>query len=193
MALYNHVESSMTSLKDQLLKAGVIDTKKAKQIEKEKRKNAKQQPKSAKGSAKQDSESRAAAKQTLAQKSARDRQLNQQKEELALQKAIAAQIDQLITMNQINTQNAETAYQFTASGKIKKIYVLAEQQQKLATGLIAIAQYKDSFVLIPTTIAEKIQQRDESRVIVKNSKEKAAHELEEELYADFKIPDDLMW
>ena len=85
----------MASLQEQLLKAGIVDKKKAKQVEQEKRKKAKQANKGQP----QINETKEQAKKALAEKSERDREINRQREAAAEVKAIAAQIKQLIEVN----------------------------------------------------------------------------------------------
>jgi uncharacterized protein YaiL (DUF2058 family) len=178
----------MASLQDQLLKAGVVDAKKAKEIAKEKRKKAKQRPK---GQAVLN-ETREQAQQARAEKAERDRELNRQQREAAEQRAIAAQIRQLIEMNRIGRSGGETAYQFTDGTKIKKMYVTPLLQNQLSKGLIAIVKFHDGYELVPAAVAEKISQRDESIVLVRNTGRKEEVD-EDDPYADYQIPDDLMW
>ena len=178
----------MASLQEQLLKAGIVDKKKAKQVEQEKRKKAKQANKGQP----QINETKEQAQKALAEKSERDREINRQREAAAEVKAIAAQIKQLIEANKIEHNSGESSYQFTDGAKIKKIYVTAKQHNQLSRGLIAIVRLKDQYELVPAPVADKISQRDEKIVLVKNQANK--EELEEDdYYADYKIPDDLMW
>ena len=177
----------MSSLQDQLLKAGVVDAKKSKKIQKEKRKQAKQQPK---GSQQVD-ETKELAKKSLAEKAARDRKLNQLQQQEAEKKAIQGQIIQLIENHKIEFGNADIPYQFTDNKKIKKIYVTEQIQNQLSKGQIAIAKLRDSYQLVPAAIAEKISQRDETAIVLINSKAEAIDE--DDPYADYPIPDDLMW
>ncbi|MDX2463748.1 MAG: DUF2058 domain-containing protein [Porticoccus sp.] len=178
----------MASLQEQLLKAGIVDKKKAKQVEQEKRKKAKQANKGQP----QINETKEQAQKVLAEKSERDREINRQREAAAEVKAIAAQIKQLIEANKIEHNRGESSYQFTDGAKIKKIYVTAKQHNQLSRGLIAIVRLKDQYELVPAPVADKISQRDEKIVLVKNQANK--EELEEDdYYADYKIPDDLMW
>lgn len=178
----------MASLQEQLLKAGIVDKKKAKQVEQEKRKKAKQANKGQP----QINETKEQAQKALAEKSERDREINRQREAAAEVKAIAAQIKQLIEANKIEHNRGESSYQFTDGAKIKKIYVTAKQHNQLSRGLIAIVRLKDQYELVPAPVADKISQRDEKIVLVKNQANK--EELEEDdYYADYKIPDDLMW
>lgn len=182
----------MASLQEQLLKAGIVDKKKAKQVEQEKRKKANQ---ANKGQPQKD-EAKELAKQALAEKSARDRELNRQKEQAAEQKAIAAQIKQLIEVNRIDRSNGESSYQFTDGKKIKKIYVTEQQHNLLSKGSIAIVRLtsyqNDQYELVPAGVANKIKQRDETIVIVQNEAS-TDNTDDDDYYADFKIPDDLMW
>jgi uncharacterized protein YaiL (DUF2058 family) len=178
----------MASLQDQLLKAGIVDKKKAKNIKKEQRKQAKQQPK---GSVQVD-EAKEAAKRTLAEKVERDRQVNKHLQAEAEKKAIHAQIIQLVSLNRIDRQQGDVAYQFTDQKKIKKIYLTAALQEQLVKGKIAIVKMAEQFDLVPAPVAEKIRQRDESIVVLQNSNDSAEID-EDDPYADYQIPDDLMW
>jgi uncharacterized protein YaiL (DUF2058 family) len=178
----------MASLQEQLLKAGIVDKQKAKQVEQEKRKQTKQ---SHKGHT-QVNETKELAKKALAEKTVRDREINRQREASAELKAIAAQIKQLIEVNRIDRQGGETAYQFTDGTKIKKIYVSPLLHNQLSKGLIAVVRLNDQYELVPAVVADKISQRDESIVLVQNQANKV-DSSEDDYYADFKIPDDLMW
>lgn len=182
----------MASLQEQLLKAGIVDKKKAKQAEQEKHKKNKQ---ANKGQPQKD-ETKELAKQALAEKSARDRELNRQKEQAAEEKAVAAQIKQLIEVNHIDRSKGESSYQFTDGKKIKKIYVTEQQHNLLSKGSIAIVRLaehqNDQYELVPAGVADKIKQRDETIVIVQNEAS-TDNTDDDDYYADFKIPDDLMW
>lgn len=178
----------MASLQDQLLKAGIIDSKKAKKLVHEKRKQAKSQPK---GHALVD-EVREQAKRKLEDKVERDRELNRQQQALNEQKAVQAQIAQLIQMNRIDRGNGDVPYQFSDGKKIKKLYVTAKLQSELGRGRVAIARRGQSYELVPAAAAKKIMQRDESMVVLLNNSAPASVD-EDDPYADYQIPDDLMW
>lgn len=178
----------MPSLQDQLLKAGLADAKKAKQIKKEKRKQARQVPKGQQAV----DETKLAAKQSMAEKAERDRELNRQRQAEAEQRAIAAQIKQLIAVNKVSRGEGDVAYQFAHGKKVKKLYVTSLLQEQLSKGLLAIVEYEDSYELVPAKVAEKISQRDAQRVLVKNDASKEVID-EDDPYADYQIPDDLMW
>ncbi len=178
----------MPSLQDQLMKAGIVDQKKAKAIKKEKQKQAKQQPK---GKPVVD-ENKEQARKVLAEKVARDKEMNRMRQAEAELKALNAQILQLVALNRIDRERGEVAYQFTDGKKIKKLYVTDKLQKLLGLGQIAIARIKDDYELVPAGVADKIRQRDESVIVLQNTR--AASEVEEDdPYADYQIPDDLMW
>jgi uncharacterized protein YaiL (DUF2058 family) len=178
----------MPSLQDQLLKAGLADEKKAKAIKNEKRKKRKQQPKGAVDV----SETEIRARQAREEKAERDRQLNLERQKEANRKAIQAQIRQLIQTNRLDRAGGETAYQFVHDKKIKKLFVTDTMADQLARGRLAIVLLNDGYEVVAEGVARKIMERDEAAVV-------ALHERQEDdagdddPYAGYEIPDDLMW
>lgn len=188
----------MPSLQDQLLKAGMVDEKKAKKIQKQQRKDAKAQKQQAKGQQPQESESKQLARKVQAERAAKDKEINRQRELAAEEKAIAAQIKQLINTNKIarpkGNDDSDISYQFSHGKKIKKVYVSPALQQQLINGVICIVANGKQYELVPAVIAEKIKQRDEKAVLVHNAANTSGDAPDEEdPYADYQIPDDLMW
>ena len=178
----------MASLKDQLLNAGLVDKKKAKQLKQELRKEAKVRQK---GQVPLD-DNKEQVKRNLIEKVERDRQLNKQQQEVVERKAIQAQISQLITMNRIKRESGDIAYQFTDGTRIKKIYVTEQLQKDLVNGRLAIAKLGNEFELLPSSAAEKIRQRDPQVIVLLNTYEVTGVD-EDDPYAEYQIPDDLMW
>jgi uncharacterized protein YaiL (DUF2058 family) len=179
----------VSSLQDQLLKAGLTDKKKLKQAKKEKHK---QQNVQRHNKETPEESAKELAQRTLADKAQRSRELAQQQNVEAEQKAIAAQIKQLIELNKQSRQGGEIPYNFTDGTKIKKLHVTAELQKHLINGKLAIVRLGEAYEVVPAKVAEKVGQRDETAVIVRND---SSIEIEDEddPYADYKIPDDLMW
>jgi uncharacterized protein YaiL (DUF2058 family) len=178
----------MASLKDQLLNAGLVDKKKAKQLKQELRKEAKVRQK---GQTPLD-DNKEQVKRNLVEKAERDRQLNKQQQEVVERKAIQAQISQLIKMNRIKRESGDIAYQFTDGTRIKKIYVTEQLQKDLVNGRLAIAKLGNEFELLPSSAAEKIRQRDPQVIVLLNTYEVTGVD-EDDPYAEYQIPDDLMW
>lgn len=183
----------MASLQDQLLKAGLVDKNKANKAKKEKQKQTKNHRKMG---GKTVNEAREAAQQEKARKLERDRELNRQKQAQSNQKALMAQIKQLIELNRIDREGGEIDYSFVHNDKVKKISVQALLQKQLGSGRLAIVTFikdgDDRYELVPAVIAEKIAQRDESSVVQMNQISETEID-EDDPYADYQIPDDLMW
>ncbi len=179
------------SLQDQLLKAGLADAQKAKSISKEKRKKDKV-AKHLRGEV--NSDVQAAVREAAEAKAARDKALNAAQNAAALRKAINAQIKQLIEQHRESRGAGKDAFNFTDGKKIKKLYVDAGQRRRLVAGLLKIVKQGDQYELLPAPIADKIAQRDPTRIIdCRASGEPELTTEEKEWYADFEIPDDLDW
>jgi len=179
------------SLKDQLLKAGLTDEKKARQLEKEKRKQARVARSSG---VELVDEAREAARRALAEKAERDRALNQARNSKAERKAINAQIKQLIETNKLAIGKGNIGFNFTDGKKVKKLHISAMEQKQLSAGRLAIVKQGDKYEVVPWPVAEKIAERDSSRVIdCTDSSEPELNEEEKDWYKDYEIPDDLMW
>ncbi|NOX76744.1 MAG: DUF2058 domain-containing protein [Gammaproteobacteria bacterium] len=178
------------SLFEQLKKSGLVDEKKAKKAKHSQYKNKKQ--KSKKGVPAPVDESTLLAQKAHAEKVERDRQLNRRKKEQAEHKAIAAQIRQLIETNRVEKGKGDVVYHFTDANVVKRLYLSEQVHKYLASGQLAIVKLGESYELVPAPVAEKIVQRDEQCVI--RCEPSAEPELaEDDPYADYKIPDDLMW
>lgn len=178
----------MSSLQDQLLKAGLVSKNKAIQAKSQKRKQAKI---SRKHKLDVIDEDKVAAEKLMAEQAEKARQLNQEKNRQAEQKAIQAQIKQLITSNSQPTGKPQITFNFTDSNKIKKIEVSNQIHKHLSNGLLAIAKDGNQYHLVPSKIAEKIAQRSATAIIALDA---PTEEIEEDdPYADYQIPDDLMW
>ena len=178
----------MASLQDQLLKAGLADEKKAKAIRSEKRKKRKQQPKGAV----EVNEAETRARQAREEKAERDRQLNLERQRAAEKKAIQAQIRQLVETNRLDRSRGETSYQFVHDKKIKKLVVDDTMVDQLSRGRLAIVFVNDNYEIVAEGVARKIMERDESAVVVLHDR-KQDDAGEDDPYAGYEIPDDLMW
>ena len=179
------------SLQDQLLKAGVANKKQAKKAQQEKR--AAQGKKGAqKGQpAAESNEAALAAQRAQAEKAERDRQLNLERKAEAERKAIAAQIRQLIDQNRVAREDAEEPYHFTDAGKLRSLRVTSVQRDQLARGRLEIVRDGDRYELVPAEVADKIRARDASCVIARNRDESKPDQ--DDPYAAYQVPDDLMW
>ncbi|MES2296128.1 MAG: DUF2058 domain-containing protein [Pseudomonadota bacterium] len=178
----------MASLQDQFLKAGLVDKTKVKLANQDKSKQKKVERRT--GTQTVD-EARLAALETQRKNAERARELNALRDAAATQKAILAQIAQLVQVNRQNKGAGDVAYNFTHGSKIERIHVSAAVQGHLMAGRLVIVRLGENTELVPRVIADKIAERDAS-LVVRVNKSSAAPE-EDDPYAAFKIPDDLMW
>ncbi|WP_297476907.1 DUF2058 domain-containing protein [uncultured Photobacterium sp.] len=169
------------SLQEQMLKAGLIDKKKLKKA-----------GKTTKKSRTQAKEAKAAVEENRVSQLEKDKALNRQRDEDAQQKAFLAQVKQLIEMNRLDRNNGDIGYNFTDGTMVRKIYVDSLIQKQLVNGRLAIARYLDGYEVIPASVADKIALRDQESIVLNNVVDDSIVD-EDDPYADFVIPDDLMW
>jgi uncharacterized protein YaiL (DUF2058 family) len=88
----------------------------------------------------------------------------------------------------------DVVFNFTDGKNVKSLYVTTLEQKQLSAGVLSIVKQGDQYEILPRPVADKIAERDESRVI--SCQENTGVELTEEeqgWYKDYEIPDDLMW
>jgi uncharacterized protein YaiL (DUF2058 family) len=176
------------SFGDQFLKAGLVNKARLNEAQKSKSKQQKQKHKQ---KIEVTDEAAIAARQAAAEKLARDRELNRQQKEEAARKAVQAQVRQLVEMNRLPRDGGEVGYNFQDGTLIRKIFVTEEIRDKLVRGLLAIVRFGAGYEVIPSVVADKIMLRDESCVVSNAAMQLEAGE--DDPYADYKVPDDLMW
>ena len=178
----------MASLQDQFLKTGLIDNKKIKQVRQEKSKQKKVERQTGTQSV---DETRLAALEAQRKNAERARELNAQRVAASTQKAIQAQIAQMVQTNRQSKGTGDIAYNFTHGNKIERLYVSAAVKAQLAAGHLVIVCQGGTTELVPRIVADKIAERDAS-LVVRVSKSSAETDVDDP-YAAFQIPDDLMW
>jgi len=135
--------------------------------------------------------SKRSARKTQRKQAERARELNAQRDAAAKQKAIMAQIVQMVQQSRQSKGKGDIAYNFTHANKIKRIYVSAAVQTDLIAGRLVIVCQGENIELVPKVIANKIAERDASLVVRVN---KTSAEVDaDDPYAAYQIPDDLMW
>jgi len=179
----------LNPLQAQLLKSGLASEAKAREAKAEKRKQDKLQRNNGVEIV---DEIKLSAEQQRQQQAERDRELNRQRKQLEEQKALLAQIKQIAELNRIAPDNNGVAYQFNDSGKVKSVYVAEKVRTALIDGRAGIVKLDQSYEIVPAEVARKIQARNQDSVLVLNE---VSHQIaaEDDPYAAFQIPDDLMW
>ena len=174
---------------DQFLKAGVVTKQQVKKAQSASGKKKKEQ-RSKKNTVVD--ENKLKIQQAAKEKAEHDKALNLRKEEQAKQKATSIEIDQLIIKNCLKRNDeCDIVYNFEHRKKVNRIYVNAEMKQQVIDGKLGLARIEGRYELIPKVIAEKIQQRNEKRVILFEKEEQVIDENDP--YAEFQVPDDLVW
>lgn len=172
---------------DQLVKAGLV-----KKDQLNKAKKSKHRQKKADRNVEFVNEAAEAARQAAAEKVARDLELNLRHKEELERKAIQAQIRQLVEMNRLPREDGDIGYNFQDGSLVRKIFVSSEVHAILGRGALAIVRYDGGYEVIPSVVAEKIRLRDPSCIVSQTAVQEESN-AEDDPYADYKVPDDLMW
>ena len=175
------------SLQEQLRKAGLANQKQMVKARKAQNTKEKMQRK---GNAVID-ETAELVKQRDAEKLARDKALNEERNRAAEQKAIQAQIKELITLNAI-TERGDIEYRFDHAGTIKTMMLQDEHRGALIRGALAIVGREDNLSIVPSQAARKIAERDSDWLVLMNERSEDSSDADDE-YAGYEVPDDLMW
>jgi uncharacterized protein YaiL (DUF2058 family) len=210
-----------SSLRDQLLAAGLVTEKQAKQAAREeqqrqfrqnrgpnrdKRPSPGQRPNTPRPPAAAQPQARPAApsasdspvpphllaQQAQAAKVARDMELNRKREEKAQRKARLAAIEQIIEQNRVPRLETEDYYSFIDGKKIRRMSVDPERREKLTKGDLVIVRYRGHYAVVPAPVAARIRERD-ANMVVKLGQPPASGSEADDAYKDFVVPDDLMW
>jgi uncharacterized protein YaiL (DUF2058 family) len=209
-----------SSLRDQLLAAGLVTEKQARQAAQQEQQrqfrdrprpnpgqrpgsnpaapnrgaaqnsSAGQQSKSP-GAARQAPSLKAQTQQAQAAKVARDQELNRRREDKAQRRARIAQIEQIIEQNRVPRLETEDYYSFIDGKKIRRMSVDAQRREQLTRGELVIVRYRGHYAVVPAPIAERIRERDANMVVPLVQPKTSAEP--EDAYKDFVVPDDLMW
>jgi uncharacterized protein YaiL (DUF2058 family) len=176
------------SLQEQLLKAGLANAKQAKKAK------AGKAPKKSKKQRGQDaglSEGARAARQAMAEKAARDRELNLQHKREAEARALQAQVRQLIEQHRLARDDAELDYHFVDGSKVRRLLVSRTILDQLASGKADVVRLDGHFEVVPAAIADKIRERQPDSVMARNRG--GSEPTEDDPYQAYPVPDDLMW
>lgn len=179
------------ALQEQLLKAGLAKKSKVAEV-------AREQVKARHGRAPAaPSEAQVEAGRARAEKAERDRALEAERKAQARVAELRAQARQIIQDRRL-PRGGEVEYRFTADGSIRTLLVDDDQRRKLAAGALVIVRLDDRYELLPRVAADKVRERDAGLIVLDHGQaadgEVAAATSEDDAYyAQFKVPDDLVW
>lgn len=161
------------SLRDQLLKSGLVSKDQVKKVETDKRKHGHKAKKDkATGQAEAERQAQEARRRQEEQERQRerDRQLNEERERQRRQREAAARVQQLVDSNRLNDRKADVAYHFTLDGRfVKRVWVTPQQQKLLALGRMGIARNPDNefdFPLVNRDVALRLMEADPEAVVL---------------------------
>ena len=170
-----------SSLKDQLLKAGLVTEEQVADSEKKpakkgfnKNKRPKnQEPKKPNRPSKPKiSKEKTDLEKFYAERDKQDRQEKQaeqkrQQEQAALKKERKAKVKKLIEESQLPLEDEEgIRYNFVVGTTVKYLFISETQQKQLEAGELAITFNGGSRCLIPTTVGLEIMQVDPNKIVI---------------------------
>lgn len=177
-------------LQDQLLKAGLV---KKSQVAQAAREQAKQrQGKAPAGPTDEQRE----AERARAERVERDRALAAERNAQARAHEQRAQARQIVETQRLRAAG-EIEYRFVDGHAIRSLLVDAAQRTQLASGALVIARHGEGYALLPRAAADKVRERDASMIVLDHANAGAAPATpasdDDAYYAQFKVPDDLIW
>ncbi|WP_262967101.1 DUF2058 domain-containing protein [Methylobacter psychrophilus] len=178
------------SLQEQLLKSGLVSSAHAKSAKSDKRKQTQQQRQN---NVTVVDEAKELVKKAQAEKAERDRELNQLIKQQEEQKHLIAQVKQLIELNRQPKDADGIAYHFNDKNKVKTLYASETMRDQIIRGKLAVVKWGASYEVVSSEVAKKISLRDAGSIIVHNELIASTVDNNDDPYAGYQIPDDLMW
>ena len=178
------------SLQEQLLKSGLVSSARAKSVKSDKLKQTQQLRKN---NVIVVDEAKELAKKAQTEKADRDRELNQLRTQQEEQKHLIAQVKQLIELNRQPKDADGLPFHFNDHNKVKTLYVSETMRDQIIRGKLAVVKLGESYEVVSSDVANKISLRDAGSIIVHNEQVASAVDTKDDPYADYQIPDDLMW
>ncbi len=178
-------------LQEQLLKAGLVKKSKVAAVAREQNKarHAKAPP--------APNEIQLEAERARAEKVERDRALAAEQKAQSRISELRAQARQIIEDKKL-ARAGEVEYRFTADGAIRTLLVNEALRKQLSSGALVIARLGERHELLPRAAADKVRERDASLIVLDHglgATEGTDDPTSEDdaYYAQFEVPDDLVW
>jgi uncharacterized protein YaiL (DUF2058 family) len=183
----------MASLQEQLLKAGLTTKQKSRQANSDQRKKNKQKRSGVQHGASLQEQVKDDLAKSKAEKLAKDSALNDARNKELADKEQGLRIKQILTHHQLTGVNGESEYNYTFGTKVKKLSLNTMTHKALVNGRLALCGLNETTYLVTSETAAKVAELDNTLVLVQNDKVEAEELDEDDPYADYQIPDDLMW
>src|SRR5690606_22322968 len=153
------------SLRDQLLKAGLVSEQQVQRAERDQRQQGFRAPRGKKKPPPGPTPAQAAAQRAAAEKAARDAEGNRRKQEKPERRAKFAEIKQLVAAHQVPRIDSDDFYNFQDGPRIRRVEVNPELRAKLVGGQLAIVRCEGRFAFVPAQIGEQIGARVEKALL----------------------------
>jgi len=176
------------SLQDQLLKAGLVSEAQLNSSKKQEHRSKKRS-----GSRKKPGAGSAEVAQRQQRKADQDKALNAKKERERQANELRLQIRELVLSNAESLAGADVPYNVVRKGRIRRIYVTGAQRDQLVAGTLAVTTAKGRHHLVPIKTADRIAELMPEYFVFRAGAEDTPPPGEDDPYAEFKVPDDLMW
>lgn len=183
----------MASLQDQLLKAGLTTKQKTRQANVDKRKKNKQKRSGVQHGASLQEKVQQDLAKAKTEKQTKDNALNELKQQKLADKEQILRIKQILTHHQIKNVGGDNNYNYTFETTIKKLPLNDVTHKALVDGRLALCGLDEVTYLVTRETAEKLSELDKNIVLVQNDKTLDEQVDADDPYADYQIPDDLMW
>lgn len=178
------------ALHEQLLKAGLIDEKRLRDLEREQ-----QRPKSPGPRSRLPIKQQAATSRGQVQAPPRPQPVQgppkAKTEAQAERRALEREIVQLIKTGRLPHNDGDEHYNFIDNKKIGRIYVTPTMQAALVKGDYVVVRLRSRYAVVTAETAGLIAQRAPEFVIA--NMPPASTAIEDPTYQDFPVPDDLRW
>lgn len=171
------------ALQEQLLKAGLAKKSQASAA-------AREQAKARQGKAESTSaEVQREAERARAEKVERDRALAAERN---------AQARQITTAHAV-PHKGDDEYRFSDGAAIRTLLIDPKLRKALSVGVLVIVAHGEGYALLPRAAAEKVRERAPEAIIVDHGQPGSTAEIstgnaeDDAYYAQFQVPDDLVW
>jgi len=113
-------------------------------------------------------------------------------EEARVRREAKARLDELLKDKALNDEAADIARHFPYGGKIKRIYVTADQLRQLNAGELGVVQSNGRYLLVTATVLAEAEAIFAAAVALRVDPDAPA---EDDPYSDpqYQVPDDLVW
>jgi uncharacterized protein len=183
------------ALHEQLLKAGLVDEKRLKEMEREQQRPKPAGPKNSRHSSQKHAQRkppREAAQSSAPKRPAPATQptVKPTNEQQAARRALEREIVQLIKAGRLPHNDGDEVYNFIDGKKIGRIYVTAPTQAALVRGELVVVRLRTRYAVVSAATAALIAERAPEFVIAAKPPEP---EKQDPAYLEFPVPDDLRW